>query len=383
MATIRERRDKKGVRHFHCQVRRTGFPTRTASFPNRRMAERWAATIEAQMIEGRHFRNADARRHTLADAIDRFLADYVPKLKDGSMHRNALPWWREKLGHLKLADITAPLLVEQRDLLSREPYYRSDPTAPRSELKPGQKPTPRTRKPNTVNNYLRPLSRLFTIAAKEWHWISVNPMTQVSRLDAGKGRIRYLTEDERARLLAETAKDPQLHLLVMLALATASRAGELLKLTWRDLELPEFRGVLWDTKNTEARAVWIHGETHRLLVEHRERQGDAPDPKARVFIGERGKRGRIGKRYYYRTPFAEACERAGVRDFSFHCLRHSSATYLARMGATTEQLKAIGGWKSNQVSRYVHLAPEDTRAIQERMNNKLLRGGNDEENNTK
>jgi hypothetical protein len=53
-------------------------------------------------------------------------------------------------------------------------------------------------------------------------------------------------------------------------------------------------------------------------------------------------------------------------------LRHSAATYLAREGATEQQLKAIGGWKSNVVSRYVHLAAEDAKAVVERMNNKIL-----------
>lgn len=52
--------------------------------------------------------------------------------------------------------------------------------------------------------------------------------------------------------------------------------------------------------------------------------------------------------------------------------RHSAATYLAREGATEQQLKAIGGWKSNVVSRYVHLAAEDAKAILAKMNEKIL-----------
>jgi glycine cleavage system aminomethyltransferase T len=71
---------------FHVQVRMQGFPTRTASFSTRRLAECWATTKEAEMIEGRHFRNVEARRGTLAEAIDRFLQQEVPKLRDGRMH---------------------------------------------------------------------------------------------------------------------------------------------------------------------------------------------------------------------------------------------------------------------------------------------------------
>jgi integrase len=62
-----------------------------------------------------------------------------------------------------------------------------------------------------------------------------------------------------------------------------------------------------------------------------------------------------------------------VPDFTFHALRHSAATYLARIGASEQQLRAIGGWKSNVLARYVHLAAEDTRALQEWMNDAILK----------
>jgi integrase len=75
-----------------------------------------------------------------------------------------------------------------------------------------------------------------------------------------------------------------------------------------------------------------------------------------------------------RPPFEAACRAANVRDFTFHDLRHTAATYLAREGASEQQLKAIGGWKAGVVSRYVHLAAEDARAILEKMNEKILSG---------
>jgi integrase len=353
---------RDGIASYHVQVRVTGFPSRTASFKNLRQAQRWGATVEAQMIEGRHFRGTEARRHTLGEAIDRYLENEAPKLRNGKMHRSALPWWRSKLGHLKLADINPALIVEHRDKLSREPFVKAKPDAPHSELGPGEKPRQFHRKPNTINNYLRALSRVFSLAKREWHWITVNPMEGVSKLNPGKARIRYLTEEERARLLEETAKDPQLHTLVVLALATAARAGELLKMSWADVELNQGRAILHHTKNDEARAVWLHEEAVRLLTEHKAR---GLDP-ARVFVSERG------SRYDYFDPFKDACARAGVSNFRFHDLRHSAATYLARAGATERQLRAIGGWKSDVASRYVHLAAEDAKAVLQRMNNEIL-----------
>ncbi len=169
--------------------------------------------------------------------------------------------------------------------------------------------------------------------------------------------------EERGRLLTETEKDPQLHTLVVLALSTAARAGELVGLGWRDVDLKDGRLLLRKTKNSQPRTAWVHGEALRLLKEHgRVRRLDDD----RVFVSVRG------RRYDYRPGFEAACAAAKVEDFTFHDLRHSAATYLAREGATEQQLKAIGGWKSSVVSRYVHLAAEDAKAVLERMSAKIL-----------
>jgi hypothetical protein len=68
VAAIRERIRNDGTRVFNVQVQIQGYPSRSASFRTRRDAERWAKTIEAQMIEGRHFRIAEARRRSLGAA---------------------------------------------------------------------------------------------------------------------------------------------------------------------------------------------------------------------------------------------------------------------------------------------------------------------------
>lgn len=364
MAAIRERKKADGSVVFHVQVRMSGFPARTASFPTKRQAERWGKTIEAEMIEGRHFRTAESRRRTVAQTIDRYLEEELPKKRSGDMHRICLRWWKEKLGQIKLGDVTPAILVEYRGKLARETYTRSDPKAKRTELKKGDEPRKYTRSNSSVNRYLACLSHVFTVARKEWHWVGHNPFDGVSKLRESKGRVRYLSEDERTRLLAQTESDKTLHALVVLALSTAARAGELLRLSWRDVDLKEGRLLFRITKNAEPRAVWLHGEALRLMKERSKVRLIKSDA---VFPGADGR-----GTYDYKKPFAAAIEAASIADFRFHDLRHSAATYLAMEGASEQQLRAIGGWKSGVVSRYVHIASTDAKDVLAKMNRKIL-----------
>ena len=348
VATIRERVGKDGTRRFHAQVRMVGYPARTASFPTRRMAERWATTVEADMIESRHFTSVSARRRTLADAIDRYVTNELPKKRSRGMHDAALAWWKLELGHLKLGVITPSVVAAARDKLAKSSYQRAPVDATKKPARQYR------RTPSTVNRYLEVGSGLFTTARKEWHWVESNPFESVSKLSKSAGRIRHLSDDERKALLAATAKDATLHLFVLVALTTAARAGELQKLAWPDVDLNRGDLLFRDTKNGEPRTVSVHGEALRLLTA-------LPNRTGLVFTGTKG------ARYAYRKPFLAAVKAAGLENFRFHDVRHSAATMLAQAGATEQQLRAIGGWKSGVVSRYVHLAAKDARTALRRL----------------
>jgi integrase len=364
MAAIRERVKADGTRTYHVQVRVAGFPARTATFRSRSAAKKWATTIEAQMIEGKHFRSVEARRRSLGDAIDRYISDEIPKKRDADKPKARLAWWKAELGGVKLANVTPALIVERRDKLARSSYQRAKPASKRSTVKAGDAPRTFKRSPATVNRYLANLGHVFTVARKEWHWMSHNPMDGVSKLGESRGRVRSLSDDERAALLDQTANDPILHTFVMLALSTVCRAGELVKLEWRDVDLKEGRLLFRQTKNAQPRSAWLHGAALELLKAHgKVRKIDG----GRVFESERG------KRYRYDKAFNAAAVAAGMKDFRFHDLRHSAATYLAQAGATEQQLRAIGGWKSNVVNRYVHLAAVDAKAALEQLAAKIDR----------
>jgi hypothetical protein len=86
------------------------------------------------MHEGRHFRGAAARRHTLADAIKRYTEEYPGK------DSGQLKFWSERVGTARLHGVTPDLIAEVRSELARGHYQRSDPTSKRSTLKEGDKP---------------------------------------------------------------------------------------------------------------------------------------------------------------------------------------------------------------------------------------------------
>ena len=345
MATIRARTKRDGTEVFEAQVRKAGFPTRTETFTTRTAAKAWATTVEAEMIEGRHSRSANAQRRTLGEAIDRFIADEVPKKRDTEMHTTTLTWWKAELGDRKLAQITPDLVNDYRDRLQNRKHRGKGISNSR------------------VNRYVACLRRLFTVARKRWRWIDYNPVSGIDMLPENAARIRCLSDAERTALLAATAKDATLHTFVVIALSTACRAGELQKLEWRDVDLKEGRLLFRKTKNDTPRSAHVSGEPLELLKQ----PGKVRDIHGGPVFPLTSK----GKPYAYHKPFKAAVAAAGITSFRFHDLRHTSATYLARNGATEQQLRAIGGWKSHVVNRYVHLAAEDVKHLFDQLAKKV------------
>jgi integrase len=342
-----------------------GQPMQTATFPTRRMAERWAKVTEGSAIEGKYLPGDAAKRRTFGEAIDLYTEDELPKKRGKAyMHRAALAWWKDALGDRKLGDITTPLLMRAQKQLARSTYTRAQPDSPRSKVAEARE---YPRSGATVNRYFAVGKRVFNVARKAWGLKKMfNPFDDVDKLTESKGRIRYLSDDEREALLKETAKDAVLHAFVVIALSTACRAGELRKLKWQDVDLPRGLVTFQETKNDEPRSVWLHGDALKLLREH---------AKVRKLRGVHVFENASGRGLYdYRKGFMKAVAAAKLEGVVFHVLRHTSATYLAQAGVTERQLRAIGGWKSNAADVYVHLAADEQREALERLAERL---GND------
>jgi len=357
MATIQARKsiDEQGRQRtsYRVQVRLRGFPPVGATFGRKTDAAKWAQATEAAIREGRHFPQREAKRRTLGDLVDRELETTKSKRPhDYNRQRLLLGWWKKRLGDYTLDQCTPALIAEYRDRLLRENI--------------GTKETPQHRAPATANRFLSALSKAFSDAVREWHWLHENPLRRVAKEQESQGRVRYLSDKERERLLDDCRKSelPELYLIVMLALTTGMRRGEILGLRWPDTDLERGRIILHKTKNRERRSVPIVPHVADLLREHgkiRRLDNDMVFPSP-------------GKQpIWFDRAWYAALAAAKVEDFRFHDLRHTAASYLAMSGATVPEIAAVLGHKTlAMVKRYAHLSDQHTGAVVERMTQKYF-----------
>jgi integrase len=342
MATIEQRTTRDGQTVYRVKVRRKGAPLQTATFSKRSEARKWAQMTEGAVLEGRYLKTAEAKRHTLADLIDRYTRDVLPRKKPSTAYNQGLQlqWWRRQLGHCLLAEITPARIVEHRDQLTQE--HRSNATA---------------------NRYLTALSHVLTVAVKEWGWLDDSPMRKVSKLREPRGRVRFLSDQERHRLLdaCKKSKNTSLYTIVVLALATGGRQQELLTVRWPDVDFKRGTLTFHQTKNGERRTIPLTGFALDLLKQHARVRHLETDQVFPAYTNI--------KRCRIRDAWNNAVRRAGIADFHFHDLRHTFASYLAMNGASLLEIAEVLGHKTlAMVKRYAHLTEAHTRGVVERMN---------------
>jgi len=350
MASIEERTTQDGKKHYRVLVRLKGYPPESATFKRLTDAKAWGSKIENDIREGRYFKYAEAKRHTVAEMIDRYASDVLPRKSEGFRYERTyqLDYWKNEIGSYTLADATPAVIAEARDKLATTPA-RGD----------------RQRSAATVNRHLAALSVVFTIAAKEWMWLEESPMRKVSKLKESRGRVRFLNDEERKVLLeaCKESKEPLLYPLVVTAISTGARLGELLSIRWSDVDFQMNLIRLEDTKNNERRALPLAGRSLDLLTDLASVRRIDTDL---VFPFKGGKQG-------MRTPWEKAKKKAEIEDFRFHDLRHSAASYLAMNGATLAEIAEVLGHKTLQmVKRYAHLTEQHTSKVVARMNERIF-----------
>lgn len=364
MANIQEVQGKNGVK-YRVLIRMTGCPPQSATFARKTDAKKWAQDTESAIRDGRYFKTAEAKRHSVADMIDRFIKEQLAGKKSAEDTERHLLYWKSQIGVRLLSDVTPDLIGSVRDGLLNEPYTTS--------RKAGDKviETERQRSGATVNRYMAALGHCLTVAVKEWRWMESNPMPNIKKSSESKGRVRFLSDDERERLLTacKASQNPYLYPVVVLALSTGMRQGEIMNLTWNDVDLDNQRVILHETKNGERRAVHLAGKALELLQELKKQKVRRIDNNL-VFPGTHAlNKGPAS----LRTAWLFALKKADVADFKFHDLRHSAASYLAMNGASLMDIAAVLGHKTlAMVKRYSHLSETHVGGVVASMNAKIF-----------
>ncbi len=350
MPSINLHAAQDGSKSFRVRIRVKGYPVQTATFKRRTDAVRWAHSTEAAMREGRYLPSAEARRHTVADLLQRYAAVLAARPATLEARRHHLEWWSKNLGHLLLSDLTTPKIVELREQLGQEHGLRG-----------------KVRTTATVNRFMASLSHACTLAVREFGWLQENPCTKVRKLKEPRGRVRFLGQEERERLLkaCKEAKCKPLYPIVMLALTTGARRNEIASLRWRDIDFVRRRVVFEHTKNGERRGVPLATVAIDILQEWGKTRALSP----LLFPSPKN----LAKPLDFIKSWERALERAELADFKFHDLRHSAASMLAMNGASLLEIAEILGHKTMQmVKRYAHLAESHTAEVVERVNRKIF-----------
>lgn len=296
---------------------------------------------------------------TVAWLIERYMAAYAGRDKSRIARMTV---WQSMLGEFTLDQVTPDLVFVACNELADQPAlsYKGRDFAGRPTFEARDRKKPRS--PATVNRYLACLAALFSWAKKQRmvsrNW--VNPCKGAWRGAESEGRLRYLSEDERARLLeaCKTSNYPRLHALVLTAILTGARRGELLALRWADVNLEAGTALLGTTKNGDPRTLVLLPQVVEAL---------------RPFAGE-GRRYVFGSvRAKYLAPagnieaaWREARAKADLGDIVFHSLRHTCASYMAQAGVPLYLISDVLGHRNMKMTmRYAHLSTQSKKAAME------------------
>ncbi len=199
------------------------------------------------------------------------------------------------------------------------------------------------RSPARVNREFNSLSKIFSLAVRH-EFLKENPCHKVKRLRESDERTRYISVDEEKRLMTALDDSPRAKQVLTIALYTAMRLSEILKLKWQDVDLERKHIFIRNTKNDLLRSVPIIAQVERGLLELQiENNGGF------VFRQDKTK-----PQWLYRDFWA-AVKTADIPDLRIHDLRHSAASRLADAGVHISVIAELLGhkdWKTTK--RYTH-----------------------------
>lgn len=201
----------------------------------------------------------------------------------------------------------------------------------------------------TVNRMMETMRGILRKAEKDWEWI--DKATHVPMLPEPKRRIRWLTQEEADRLLAELPA----HLAEMMrfTLATGLREANVTQLQWSQVDMARACAWIHPDQSKSRKAIPVPLNANALAVLKRQKELEAnPSPFVFLFRGKSVNKANT-------KAWRDALIRAGITEFRWHDLRHTWATWHIQQGTPLYVLQELGGWAGPEmVQRYAHLSAE-------------------------
>jgi integrase len=321
VATIRKRNGQ-----WQVQVRRRGFDPVSKTFTTRQDATGWARQIETEMDRNVYTPRKAAESITVKALTDRYLQEVAPQKRSHRAMRYDLLALGHYFRHRTLATLTPADVAAFRDARMASGCAGA-----------------------TVRKQLNVLARVIDTAGREWGvHAPANPARMIARPAPASGRSRRVNEHEELVLLdaCRASRAANLEAIVILAVETAMRLGELLALQWADVHLDRRTVHLRTTKNGEPRTVPLSSRATEVLATLKS------DDTGKVFPNWKDT-------LSFEHAWHRAVVRSGLSDLHFHDLRHEATTRLFEQGLNPMQVAAITGHKTLQMlKRYTHLRAE-------------------------
>lgn len=352
---IRKRKNKSGRTRYQMivEVWKDGKKYYKAeTFDSEIEAKRWGSKMRYEIEQGMVTKES-LKNRKLSDALKKYISEVLPqKPRNARNVEQHLKRWDKELGHLLINEISPSIIADCRDRLLKEATHQS-----------------KLRSPATVVRYLSSLSAVFETVIKEWHWIEKNPVRLIRKPSVDNARTRFLSEDECKRLMAscKESRNPYLYPIVVLALTTGMRRGEILGLRWGDVDFEKRLIILTKTKNDSARYVRVISSSYQILKGLFESEPTI-NPSFHIFPSLN-----LNRYLDIRTAWLFALKRADITNFTFHSLRHSCASFLAMTGASQRDIAEILGHKDLRMTyRYSHLSQDHLAEKLEKASEKFI-----------
>ena len=298
---------------------------------DKRLAEAILGQVRVQIIEGRFFEKPESQQRTLTDLLDRYLSEHAARRANYRRDRTSVKDLKTFFGNPTLDQITPKRIVAYKN------HRYTDGV-----------------KPATINRELASLRKAFNLARRECEWCEDNPVCRVSVEQEHNTRDRWLTADEEPQFMS--AAPAWLRELMVFAIHSGMRQGEILGLTWTGVDLFRRTGTVFKSKNGERRTLPLN-QTALALLKHK--AGSRSVDTELVFPSEA--RTRLNASNISRA-LNLVLKKAQLTDFHFHDLRHTCATRMVQAGVDLYKVQRLLGHKSPiMTQRYAHHYPDRLR----------------------